>query len=321
MVMIGILMGCIGTDINTGTMRFTFGLTFLYDGIGMVSVALGCFGLAEIVRNLDKDNTLTPFNGNVKLIPSWANFKRIIPSALRGSAVGSFLGIIPGGGTVMAQFGAYAAEKKLSKYKDEIGSGSIEGLAGPSAADEAAARTGFIPLLALGLPENAVMSVILAALMIKGIQPGPQLITQHPDLYWGLIASMWIGNVFLVILNVPLVKMWLSVFKIPYHVLFPCVLFFCCLGTYSINNNVNDVLITSLFGILGYLFIILDLEATPLILGFILGPMLEENLRRFLIISRGDYTAIAQRPVSGTLLAIAVALVVINLVKYKRNKY
>ena len=319
MVMIGVLMGCIGTDINTGTMRFTFGLSFLYDGIGMVSVALGCFGLAEIMRNLDKSNTLTPFSGNIKLIPSWADFKRIIPSALRGSAVGSFLGIIPGGGTVMAQFGSYAAEKKMSKYKNEIGSGSIEGLAGPAAADEAAARTGFIPLLALGLPENAVMSMMLAALMIKGIQPGPQLIIQQPDLYWGLIASMWIGNVFLVILNVPLVKMWLSVFKIPYHILFPCILFFCCLGTYSINNNVNDVLITAAFGMLGYFFIMLNLEATPLMLGFILGPMLEENLRRLLIISRGDYTVIAQRPISGTLLAVAVILILVNFIKAKKT--
>jgi putative tricarboxylic transport membrane protein len=290
--------------------RFTMGLPFLADGIGLISVALGCFGIAEIAKNLDNRSEQTPFNGKINLMPTWPEFKRIIPSALRGSVIGSFLGILPGGGPTLAQFGAYAIEKKFSKYKHEIGSGAIEGVAGQGAADEAAARTSFIPLMAIGIPENAVMALMLAAFIIKGIQPGPNMIASHPDLFWGLVASMWIGNVFLVILNVPLVRFWLSVFKIPYTVLFPSILFFCCIGTYSINNSLDDIYITATFGLVGYSFLRLDLEAAPLLLGFILGPMLEENFRRALLLSRGSFTTFVTRPISGTLIALIAVFIV-----------
>ena len=310
MSLIGVLLGQVGTDVNSGAARFTMGLPFLADGIVVVSIALGCFGIAEIAKNLDNRNEHTPFNGKIKLMPTWPEFKRIIPSALRGSVIGSFLGILPGGGPTLAQFGAYAIDKRFSKYKHEIGSGAIEGVAGQAAADEAAARTSFIPLMAIGIPENAVMALMLAAFIIKGIQPGPNMIASHPDLFWGLVASMWIGNVFLVILNVPLVRLWLSVFKIPYTVLFPSILFFCCIGTFSINNSLDDVFITAAFGLVGYLFLRLDLEGAPLLLGFILGPMLEENFRRALLLSRGSFTGFLTRPISGTLLGLIAIFIV-----------
>src|SRR5450755_3798843 len=298
------LLGQIGTDVNSGMQRFTMGLPFLADGVGLVSIALGCFGIAEITKNLDNREERTTFNGKINLIPTWAEFKRIIPSALRGSVIGSFLGILPGGGPVIAQFAAYAVDKKVSKYKHEIGSGAIEGVAGQAAADEAAARTSFIPLMSIGIPENAVMALMMAAFIIKGIQPGPNMIAGHPDLFWGLVASMWVGNVFLITLNVPLVRYWLSVFKIPYSVLFPSILFFCCIGTYSVNSNLNDIFITVAFGFIGYMFLRLGLDAAPLMLGFILGPMLEENMRRALLLSRGNFTTFVARPISGTLLGL-----------------
>ena len=310
MCLIGVLIGQIGTDVNSGMQRFTMDLPFLADGVQVISVALGCFGIAEITKNLDNREERSPFNGTIHLIPSWPEFKRIIPSALRGSVVGSFMGILPGGGTVIAQFAAYAIERKVSKYRHEIGHGAIEGVAGFAAADEAAARTSFIPLMSIGIPENAVMALMMAAFIIKGIQPGPNMIASHPDLFWGLVASMWIGNVFLVVLNVPLVRYWLSVFKVPYNVLFPCILFFCCIGTYSENNNIDDIFITAVFGTIGYLFMRLELDPAPLILGFILGPMLEENFRRALLLSRGSFGIFVTRPISGTLLGI-VALIIV----------
>ncbi|MBK6009286.1 tripartite tricarboxylate transporter permease [Ramlibacter ginsenosidimutans] len=316
MCLIGVLLGQVGTDVNSGMQRFTMDLPFLADGLGVVSIALGCFGIAEITKNLDEKTERTPFNGKIKLIPSWPEFKRIIPSALRGSAVGSFMGILPGGGTVIAQFAAYALERKVSKYRSEIGYGAIEGVAGYAAADEAAARTSFIPLMSIGIPENAVMALMMAAFIIKGIQPGPNMIAGHPDLFWGLVASMWIGNVFLVVLNVPLVRYWLSVFKIPYVVLFPCILFFCCIGTYSVNNNVDDIFITAAFGLMGYLMMRLELDPAPLMLGFILGPMLEENFRRALLLSRGSFATFVDRPISGTLMGIVALFIVWQLVAF-----
>jgi len=316
MAMVGVLLGMVGTDVNSGVARYTMNLPFLMDGIGLISIALGCFGIAEVVKNLDSKNTHTPFNGEIKLIPTWAEFKRIIPSALRGSVIGSVLGILPGGGPTIAQFAAYAADKKFSKYKHEIGTGCIEGVAGQAAADEAAARTSFIPLMAIGIPENAVMALMMAAFVVKGIQPGPNMIATHPDLFWGLVASMWIGNCFLVILNVPLVRYWLSVFKIPYTVLFPAILFFCCIGTYSINNSLDDIYITALFGLVGYLFMRLDMEAAPLMLGFILGPMLEENFRRAMLLSRGSFTAFTTRPISATLLSMISILIIWQLISF-----
>jgi len=319
MVCIGVLLGMIGTDVNSGVARYTMGLPFLMDGVGMISIAIGCFGLAEIVKNLDNRDERTPFTGTIKLIPTWTEFKRIIPSALRGSIVGSFLGLLPGGGPTIAQYGAYAVDKKFSRYRDEIGTGAIEGVAGQAAADEAAARTSFIPLMAIGIPENAVMALILGALMIKGVTPGPQMIDSHAELFWGLIASMWIGNVFLLILNVPLVRLWLTVFKIPYSVLFPCILFFCCLGTYSTNNNVEEVYTTIVFGVMGYTFLKLGLEAAPLMLGFILGPMLEENFRRAMMISRGDFSPFWTRPISATMLAVIALFVAYSIWGFVRR--
>ena len=304
MSLVGVLLGQIGTDVTSGVARFTMDFPFLADGVGLVSVALGCFGIAEICRNLDSGDERTPFNGKINLIPTWGEFKRIIPSALRGSVVGSILGILPGGGPVIAQFAAYALDKKVSKYRHEIGDGAIEGVAGQAAADEAAARTSFIPLMSIGIPENPVMALMMAAFIIKGIQPGPNMIAGHPELFWGLVASMWVGNVFLLVLNVPLVRYWLSVFKIPYSVLFPSILFFCCIGTFSVNNNLDDIFITSAFGIAGYMFMRLDLDAAPLMLGFVLGPMLEENFRRALLLGRGSFSTFIDRPISGTLIGL-----------------
>jgi len=245
MCLIGVLLGDVGADVNSGTLRFTWGLHYLDDGIGLVSVALGCFGIAEIVKNLDNKEERSPYQGKIKLMPTWGEFKRIVPSALRGSVVGSVLGIIPGGGPVIAQFAAYALDKKVSKYRSEMGQGAIEGVAGQAAADEAAARTSFIPLMSIGIPENPVMALMMAAFVLKGVQPGPNMIPEHPDLFWGLVASMWIGNCFLVVLNVPLVRYWLSVFKIPYRVLFPAILFFCCVGTYGVNKNILEIYTTA----------------------------------------------------------------------------
>jgi len=316
MCLIGVLLGQIGTDVNSGMQRFTMDLSFLADGVGLVSIALGCFGIAEITKNLDNKDERTPFNGKINLVPTWAEFKRIIPSALRGSVIGSILGILPGGGPVIAQFAAYAVDKKVSKYKHEIGSGAIEGVAGQAAADEAAARTSFIPLMSIGIPENAVMALMMAAFIIKGIQPGPNMIADHPDLFWGLVASMWVGNCFLITLNVPLVRYWLSVFKIPHSVLFPSILFFCCIGTYSVNNNLDDIFITSGFGLIGYVFLRLELDPAPLMLGFILGPMLEENFRRALLLTRGSLTGFLTRPISGTLLGLVGVFIAWQLVAF-----
>jgi len=319
MCMVGVLLGQIGTDVNSGVARYTMGIPQLLDGIGLVSIALGCFGIAEISKNLDNREERTPFSGKIKLMPTWPQFKRIIPSALRGSVVGSFLGILPGGGPVIAQFAAYAIDRKFSKHRDQIGKGAIEGVAGQAAADEAAARTSFIPLMSIGIPENAVMALMMGAFIIKGIQPGPNMIASHPDLFWGLVASMWIGNCFLLLLNVPLVRYLLSIFKIPYNVLFPAILFFCCVGTYSVNNSLQDVFVTAAFGLMGYIMLRLSLDPAPLMLGFILGPMLEENFRRSLLLSRGSFSIFVTRPIAGTLIALIAIFVVWNFIVFVRQ--
>lgn len=320
MCLVGVLLGQVGSDIETGDQRFTLGLLSLADGIHLVSIALGCFGIAEIAKNLDSGEQRSPFNGPIHLIPSWPEFKRIFPSAIRGSIVGSLLGIMPGGGPVIAQFAAYAVDKKFSKYRDEIGQGAIEGVAGQAAADEAAARTSFIPLMSLGIPENAVMALMMAAFIINGVQPGPGMITKHPELFWGLVASMWIGNCFLLILNVPLVRIWLSVFKIKYSSLFPAILFFCCVGTFSVNGNLHDIFVTAAFGLLGYVFLRMKLDPAPLILGFILGPMLEDNFRRAMVISRGSFEVFVTRPISAVLISMVALFFLWQFVVFLRGE-
>jgi putative tricarboxylic transport membrane protein len=321
MCFVGVLLGQIGSDIETGVQRFTMNIVSLSDGVPLVSIALGCFGIAEITKNLDNKDQRSPFNGPIKLIPTWPEFKRIFPSALRGSVVGSILGLMPGGGPVIAQFAAYGVDKKFSKYRDEIGHGAIEGVAGQAAADEAAARTSFIPLMSLGIPENAVMAMMMAAFIINGIQPGPGMITKHPELFWGLVASMWIGNCFLLLLNLPLVRIWLSIFKIKYSTLFPAILFFCCVGTYSINNNLDDIYMTATFGVLGYIFLRFKLDPAPLILGFILGPMLEENFRRAMLISRGSFEPFVTRPISAVLVGMVFLFFGWQLLSFFRDQW
>jgi putative tricarboxylic transport membrane protein len=310
---VGVLLGMVGTDINSGLPRFTLGFIDLTDGISMVTIALGFFGIAEIIKNLEKDSGFIPFGGKFKLIPTWAEFKRIIPSALRGSAIGSLIGLMPGGGPTMAQFGAYAIDKKFSKHKDEIGNGAIEGVAGQAAADEAAARTSFIPLMTLGIPENPVMALMLGALTMKGLHPGPNMIAQQPDLFWGLIASMWIGNFFLLFLNVPLVRFWLGIFKIPYSMLFPAILFFCCIGTYTVHNNIHEVFIVAFLAAVGYILLKLELGASPLLLGFIVGPLLEEQFRRQMIIGQGDVTTFVRGPISISLMIIIASIMAFSI--------
>jgi TctA family transporter len=320
MCLVGVLLGQIGTDVETGIQRFSMNIQSLFDGVHLVSLALGCFGIAEITKNLDNKEQRSPFNGTIKLIPTWLELKRMFPSALRGSIVGSVLGIMPGGGPVIAQFAAYAVDKKFSKYRDEIGQGAIEGVAGQAAADEAAARTSFIPLMSLGIPENAVMALMMAAFIINGVQPGPAMISKHPELFWGLVASMWIGNCFLLLLNVPLVRIWLSVFKIKYSSLFPAILFFCCVGTYSIANNLHDIYATATLGVLGYVFLRFKLDPAPLVLGFILGPMLEENFRRAMVINRGSFAAFVTRPISAVLVGMVFLFFTWQLVSFFREQ-
>ena len=313
MCMVGVLLGSIGTDVNSGLARFTWDAPFLADGVGIVSIALGCFGIAEIAKNLDSREERSPFNGKIKLMPTWPEFKRIIPSALRGSVVGSILGILPGGGPVIAQFAAYALDKKVSKYRDEIGTGCIEGVAGQAAADEAAARTSFIPLMSIGIPENAVMALMMAAFIIKGIQPGPNMIAGHPELFWGLVASMWIGNLLLVVINLPMIGLWVKLITAPYHLMFPVIIVFCAIGVISINNTEWDVFMMAFFGFAGYLFSKLECEPAPMLLGFILGPMMEEYLRRALLMSSGDFSVFVTRPLSATLLAIVLVILLLPL--------
>ena len=322
MIVLGLLMGLIGTDVNSGVSRYAFDIPELSDGIGFVAVAMGVFGFAEIMSNLEKTDEDEGFlNKMTTMIPTKQDVKRMIPSILRGTAIGSILGILPGGGAALAAFGAYSVEKKSSKYSHEFGKGAIEGVAGPESANNAAAQTSFIPLLTLGIPPNAVMSLMVGAMTIHNIQPGPQVMTSNPALFWGLIASMWIGNVMLILLNLPLIGIWVKLLKIPYRFMYPAILVFCCIGVYTVNNTVFDVYVTAAFGLIGYLFFKLGCEPPPLLLGFVLGPMMEENFRRALLLSRGDFTTFLTRPLSlGLLIAAALLVVIVALPAVKKTR-
>jgi len=313
MIILGLLLGLVGTDVNTGVSRFAFGIPELSDGIGFISVAMGVFGFAEIIANVDMKEARETFTNKVSgLLLSWADFKNTIGAIIRGTGIGSLLGILPGGGALLAAFAAYTIEKKLEKNPAiPYGQGNIRGVAGPESANNAGAQTSFIPLLTLGIPPNAVMALMVGAMTIHNIQPGPQVMTSNPQLFWGMIASMWIGNLMLVILNLPLIGMWVQLLKVPYRILYPAILMFCCIGVFSVNNNSFDVLITVLFGVLGIVFLRFGCEAAPLLLGFILGPMMEENLRRAMLLSRGDPSVFLTRPLSATMLAMALAMIVI----------
>jgi TctA family transporter len=302
----------IGTDVNSGVARFSFDVPELSDGIEFVAVAMGMFGFAEIILNLEQKEKREVFTSKVtNLMPRWDDFKQAFPAILRGTGLGSLLGILPGGGAILASFSSYAIEKKISKHPEEFGKGAIAGVAGPESANNAGAQTSFIPMLTLGIPTTPVMALMVAAMMIHNIQPGPQVMTSNPKLFWGLIVSMWIGNLMLVILNLPLVGMWVKLLSVPYRVLYPAILLFCCIGAYSINNNVFDVFMTIPFAILGYIFKKLDCEPAPMLLGFVLGKLMEEYLRRAMTISRGDWTVFFTRPLSATLLVLAIILLVI----------
>jgi TctA family transporter len=313
MIILGLLLGLVGTDVNSGVARYSFDLPELSDGINFVAIAMGVFGFAEIIANLEHTTKRQVFTDKVgKLMPSKEEIKSAIPAVLRGTGLGSVLGVLPGGGALLSAFAAYTIEKKITRNPDPpFGKGNIRGVAAPESANNAGAQTSFIPMLTLGIPPNAVMALMVGAMTIHNIQPGPQVMTSNPTLFWGLIASMWIGNLMLVILNLPLIGIWVQLLKVPYRLLYPAILVFCCIGVYSINNNSFDVTMTALFGVVGYVFYKLRCEPAPLILGFILGPMMEENLRRAMLLSRGDPTVFVTRPLSLGLLILAAALIVI----------
>ena len=322
MVVLGVALGLVGTDVQTGQQRFTFGIPELSDGIGFVAVAMGMFGIAEIILNLERPEARSVLKTKVgSLFLTKEEFRRATPATLRGTAVGSILGILPGGGAALAAFGSYMMERKVSKGRHLFGTGAIEGVAGPEAANNAAAQTSFIPLLTLGIPANAVMALMVGALIIQGIQPGPRMVEAQPDLFWGLIASMWIGNVMLLVINLPMIGMWVKLLQVPYKFLYPSILVFCCIGVYSLNNNVFDVYMTVLFAIFGVICSKLKMEPAPLLIGFVLGPMMEEHLRRAMLLSRGDPMVFLERPISASMLAIgAVALGAMMLPNLRKGK-
>ncbi len=311
MVVLGLLLGLVGTDVNSGARRFTFDIPQLADGIGFVVVAMGMFGLGEIIRNLERGEEQTQTVSKItSLMPTKEDWKRMVWPILRGTAIGSALGILPGSGSILGSFAAYSIEKKVSKHSAEFGKGAIEGVAAPESANNAGAQTSFIPMLTLGIPSNPVMALMVGAMIIQGIQPGPSVITDQPALFWGIIASMWIGNLFLIILNLPMIGMWVRIVTVPYHFLFPAILVFCGIGVFSLKNATFDIHLMALFGLLGYVFTKLGCEPAPMLLAFILGPLMEEYLRRAMLLSRGDPMVFITRPISAALLAIGVLAVI-----------
>jgi putative tricarboxylic transport membrane protein len=307
MVVLGLLLGLIGTDVTSGTQRYTFGIFELADGIGFVTVAMGMFGLGEIIRNLENEEERSVAISKItSLWPTKEDWRRMMPSIFRGTVIGSVLGILPGSGSILGSFAAYSIEKKVSKYGSQFGKGMIEGVAAPESANNAGAQTSFIPMLTLGIPSNPVSALMVGAMIIHGIQPGPSVISEQPALFWGIVVSMWIGNLMLIILNLPLIGIWVRMIMIPYHFLYPGILVFCAIGVFSLKNAEFDIYLMGLFGVLGYIFAKLGCEAAPMLLAFILGPLMEEYLRRAMLLSRGSPWVFLQRPISATLLVIAV---------------
>ncbi|WP_313701311.1 tripartite tricarboxylate transporter permease [Achromobacter sp.] len=321
MILLGLLLGMVGTDVNSGVARYDFSIPELQDGIDFAIVAMGVFGLSEIMANLElKENRVEITDKVGSLYPSRQEFREAAPAIVRGTALGSALGILPGGGSVLSAFASYTLEKKLSKEPERFGKGHPAGLAGPESANNAGAQTSFIPLLTLGIPGNAVMALMVGAMTIHNIQPGPQVMSSHPELFWGLIASMWIGNLMLVVLNLPLIGIWVKLLRVPYRMLFPAILVFCTIGVYSLNYNAFDIFMFAIFGIIGYVWSKLGCEGAPLLLGLVLGPMMEENFRRALLLSRGEFSTFVTRPLSATLLALAAILLVLVALPALRKK-
>jgi len=319
-IVLGLLLGVVGTDITSGSQRFSFGISELADGIGFVPLAMGLFGISEIIKSLEqreKKKMLSKISG------FWMTKKELkasAPAVVRGTLTGSLLGILPGGGAILASFISYMLEKKISRDPESFGKGNIRGVASPESANNAAAQTSFVPLLTLGIPPNVVIAMMAGAMIIHGIQPGPRVIISNPELFWGVIVSMWVGNLMLLILNLPLIGIWVKLLSVPYRVLYPAILLFCCIGIYSVNNNTFDIGLTAFFGLLGYLFAKLECEPAPLILGFVLGPMMEENLRRGMLLSRGDPTVFFTRPLSLAFLLMAFAMLIIVAVPAIRRR-
>jgi TctA family transporter len=310
MVLIGLLLGLVGTDINTGVPRFTFGLTFLDDGIPFIALATGLFGITEVIANAGARKRDQSISTVGSLRPTREEFRRAFPAMLRGSGLGSILGVLPGGGALLSSFASYTLEKKISKTPAEFGNGAVAGVAGPEAANNAGAQMSFVPMLTLGIPSNAVMALMIGAMMVHGIVPGPMVVHNQPTLFWGLIASMWLGNLMLLIINLPLIGIWVRFLSIPYRFLYPAIIVLCCVGVYSENNSGLDVMMTAIFAAFGYLLLKLRCEPAPLLLGFILGPMMEENFRRAMVLSRGDPGVFVTSPVSLVLLVCAVLLAI-----------
>jgi len=321
MVVLGLLLGSVGLDPISGAIRFTWGFYMLQEGIDFVTLAMGMFGIGEILYNLEKELKTELVTQRIShlwpTLKDWADSKWAV---IRGSFIGFFIGILPGGGAVISSLVSYAVERKVAKHPEEFGKGAIQGVAGPESANNSAASASFIPLLTLGIPGNAAIAMIFAALLIQGVQPGPFLITEHPDIFWGVVASMYIGNVMLLILNLPLVGMWVQLLRVPYAILAPIIVLFCCVGVYSIRNTVFDIWVMGVFGVIGYLFRKVGLEPGPMILSFVLGPILERSLRQALLISAGSPLIFFQRPISGVLMGFLILFILIKVFMGLRKK-
>ena len=322
MVVVGLLLGIVGTDVNSGMARYSFGIPELTDGIGFIVIAVGVFAVGEIISNLGDPEERKLYTNKVSgLMPTKADLKASFWPIVRGTGLGAFLGVLPGTGPAIASFSSYMLEKKMAKDPSRFGKGAIEGVAGPESANNADAQCKFIPTLTLGIPASAVMALMLGALTIQGIAPGPQVMTQKPDLFWGLVASMWIGNAMLVVLNLPLIGLWVALLKVPYRMLFPAIMAFSCIGIYSVNNSPFEVYLSAIFGIIGIIWMKLEMPPAPMLLGFVLGPLMEENLRRALLISRGDPTVFVTRPISlGFIIATVLIIVIMVLPAVKSRR-